>query len=133
MRPIAPDLFIDGDTPRLVGGRRFSDGMVVFPLPDGGEADQYEPHPLNPEGRLWSWTVQRFPPKSPPYAGALPFTPYLVGYVELADQVIVEGRLVGLQIEDARIGMTLATTIIPFEMTGGDVVAVHAFRPVTEA
>lgn len=133
MRPIAPDLFVDGDTPRLVGGRRLSDGIITFPLPSGGEAAQYEPHRLNAEGILWSWTVQRFPPKSPPYAGGGPFVPYLVGYVELSDQVIVEGRIVDLAVEDARIGMKLKTTTVPFEMASGETVVIHAFQPVREA
>lgn len=133
MRPIAHDLFADAPEVCLLGGRRRDDGVVVFPLPTGGDAAQYAPLPLAREGSLWSWTVQRFPPKSPPYAGAGPFVPYLVGYVELKDQVIVEGRLVGLTAEQARIGMRLETTVVPFETTNGETVAVFAFRPVEEA
>jgi uncharacterized OB-fold protein len=35
-------------------------------------------------GTLWTWTIQCFRPKSPPYAGdAESFEPYGVGYVEL--------------------------------------------------
>jgi hypothetical protein len=36
------------------------------------------------EGPLWTYTVQSFPPKSPPYTGA--FEPYGVGYVERAGE-----------------------------------------------
>ncbi|RSM37789.1 hypothetical protein DMA12_35650 [Amycolatopsis balhimycina DSM 5908] len=39
---------------------------------------------LPAEGTLWTWTVQRFAPKSPPYvppAGG--FRPFALGYVEL--------------------------------------------------
>ena len=44
-------------------------------------------------GTLWSWTIQRFRPKSPPYTGPEEFEPYGVGYVELPGEVRVEARL----------------------------------------
>ncbi|HTJ70421.1 MAG TPA: OB-fold domain-containing protein [Actinospica sp.] len=45
---------------------------------------------LTGEGTLWSWTVQRFAPKSPPYV-APPggFVPFALGYVELPEGVRV--------------------------------------------
>jgi len=36
---------------------------------------------LPPSGTLWSYTVQRFRPKSPPYRGPEPFEPYALGYI----------------------------------------------------
>src|ERR1044071_9339392 len=94
LAPIAEGLFeeIDG-TPRLIGARRKSDGRMVFPAPSGPEAALYDRTPLSAEGVLWSFTVQRFRPKSPPYAGAddeATFSPYALGYVELPGEVIVE-------------------------------------------
>jgi uncharacterized OB-fold protein len=39
---------------------------------------------LPAEGTLWTWTVQRFAPKSPPYVPPEDgFRPFAVGYVEL--------------------------------------------------
>jgi uncharacterized OB-fold protein len=39
---------------------------------------------LPAEGTLWTWTVQRFAPKSPPYVPpADGFRPFALGYVEL--------------------------------------------------
>jgi uncharacterized OB-fold protein len=39
---------------------------------------------LPAEGTLWTWTVQRFAPKSPPYVPPVDgFRPFAVGYVEL--------------------------------------------------
>jgi uncharacterized OB-fold protein len=39
---------------------------------------------LPAEGTLWTWTVQRFAPKSPPYVPpADGFRPFVLGYVEL--------------------------------------------------
>src|SRR5688572_23878894 len=97
LEPIAEGLFEVADgVAHLIGGRRKSDGRMVFPLPTGSEAGNYDAVRLSPEGRLWSFTVQRFRPKSPPYAGAeddKSFQPYALGYVELPGEVIVESRI----------------------------------------
>jgi len=46
------------------------------------------------EGTVWTWTVQRFPPKSPPYEPpAEGFQPFAVGYVELAGGERIEAVL----------------------------------------
>ncbi|MTD17266.1 DNA-binding protein [Nakamurella sp. YIM 132087] len=50
-----------------------------------------EPSVLSSHGTVWSWTVQRHPPKSPPYV--LPengFRPFGVVYVELPEGIRVE-------------------------------------------
>ncbi|MCP2242238.1 Zn-ribbon domain-containing OB-fold protein [Lentzea aerocolonigenes] len=62
------------------------------------------------EGTLWTWTVQRFAPKSPPYV--LPedgFRPFAVGYVELdGEGVRVAAVLDVPDLDDVRIGMRLS-------------------------
>jgi uncharacterized OB-fold protein len=82
-------------------------------------------------GTLWTWTVQGFRPKSPPYEGSEEFVPYPVGYVELAGEAKVESLLVDVPIEDLRIGMEMELVIVPFHsaVTGEDAVT-FAFRPV---
>jgi uncharacterized OB-fold protein len=102
MRVIAQGLFTDETPARLIGGRHRETGRIVFPCPDG---TGHEPVPLAREGTLWSFTVQRYRPKSPPYAGPEAFTPWIVAYVELPGEVIVEARLEGVAFEDLRIGM----------------------------
>jgi uncharacterized OB-fold protein len=81
---------------------------------------------LATRGTLWTWTVQGFPPKSPPYHPdeAMAFQPYGVGYVELPDQVRVEARLTESDPDRLRIGMTMELVIVPF----GDQVT-FAFAP----
>lgn len=66
-------------------------------------------------GRLWSWTIQDFPPKSPPYrpAQADAFEPYGVGYIDLGS-VLVEARLTEHRPERLRIGMAMVTVAIPW-------------------
>ena len=132
-RPIAADLFevIDG-SPRLIGGRRKSDGGVVFPLPTGPDRDLYDRVRLSPDGRLWSFTVQRFRPKSPPYAGAddeRSFRPYALGYVELAGEVIVEARLETDDIAGLHVGQPMTLALAPFPLAGGETVSTYVFRP----
>lgn len=130
VRPIADGLFTEGGDPHLIGGRRHADGRVVFPMPTGGEAALYDPVALSREGRLWSWTVQRFRPKSPPYTGPEAFAPYAVGYVELPGEVIVESRLVDVDFDTLRSGIDMELAIIPFTIDpDGTIVTTYAFRP----
>lgn len=110
MTPVAPGLWTDDG--RLIGGRA-PDGRIRFPMPAGDAADGFEPVPLARTGKLWSWTIQRFEPKRPPYAGPAPFAPFMLGYVELAGEVIVEARLEG--IDEPRIGMPVELRIVAFD------------------
>ena len=134
MRPIAQGLLTDEAQPRLIGGRNLATGRIVFPMPTGGEAALYEPYPLKRTGTLWSYTVQRFAPKSPPYAGPQPFEPFAVGYVELSGEVIVESRLIDIPFDQLKIGIPLQMVLEPFSTdTDGNAVYTYAFAPAQEA
>lgn len=104
----------------------------MFPLP--ADTESYDAVDLPSRGSLWSYTVQRFAPKSPPYAGSDPFEPFALGYVELPGALIVESRLVELGIEQMRLGMPLelTTTVLRRDPDGCDVLT-YAFRPVRDA
>jgi uncharacterized OB-fold protein len=130
--PIAENLFEERPVPRLIGARHKETGAYAFPFPAGQEGADFDPVALSPTGRLWSHTVQRFRPKSPPYAGPEAFEPYAVGYVELPDQIIVESRLTGLPIDGWRTGMAVKTVIVPFERADGTEVSLYAFEPSGE-
>src|SRR5947208_15625767 len=80
-------------------------------------------------GTLWSWTIQSFPPKSPPYAVADPdaFEPYGVGYVELAGEVRVEARLTVADPALLQIGMAMELTLIPAPGDEAGDVVTYAF------
>jgi hypothetical protein len=131
-RPIATGLFSADAAPCLIGGRHRETGRIVFPLPP--RAAPYEPFPLPRSGRLWSYTIQRFAPKSPPYAGPEPFEPFAVGYVDLEGVVIIESRLAEVSFDALRIGMPLELAIVPFRKDAdGSTVTTFAFRPVPEA
>ena len=113
LTPIAAGLWTTGADPQLIGGRRKRDGEIVFPLPGGDAAADYDAVPLSRSGTLWSWTIQSFRPKSPPYTGPDEFTPFALGYVELPGEVIVEARLT--RTTALTIGMAMRLEIIPLD------------------
>lgn len=127
-QPIAPQLFESAPLPHLIGGRHRQTGRVVFPLDT--DDDLYEAVALPTSGTLWSYTVQRFRPKSPPYIGAEQFEPFALGYVELPGVVIVESRLTDVPFDQLRIGMPLTLTLIPLvTKADGTQITTYAFRP----
>jgi uncharacterized protein len=127
LKPIAEGLWSNGAQPCLIGARRKSDGEIIFPMPQGDAADDYDAIELSPIGTLWSWTIQSFRPKTPPFIGPEEFAPFAIGYVELPGQVIVETRLT--QTHGLKIGMPMELVIVPFDGS----VLTYAFRPVGAA
>src|SRR3546814_2442072 len=82
---------------RIVAGKNRTNGQIVFPYPDGEGEGAYERIELPQSGTLWTFTIQRIPPKNPPYVGVTnpdDYEPYGVGYVSLGDEIMIEGRLV---------------------------------------
>lgn len=130
---VAEGLFVETDDgPRLIAGRRKSDGEMKFPMPRGVDAALFDPVELAGEGRLWSYTVQRFRPKTPPYIGAdddSTFTPFALGYVEFPGQVIVEGRIVGADAATLKIGQLMKVARESFPTSTRGEVTTYAFRP----
>jgi len=133
---IDPDLWSDDAQPHLMGGRLPS-GEIVFPMPVGDAARDVEPYKLSRTGTLWSWTTQGFLPKEPysgpgshegPDGAPSPpdFEPFLIGYVELPGEVIVESRIIGARLEDLKLNMPLEFCIVPFN----DRKDTFAFRPL---
>jgi uncharacterized OB-fold protein len=132
LAPPIDDRLLHFDTdgsPRLLAARERESGRVVFPAPGDADPDRYEAIVLPQEGRLWSWTVQRFRPKSPPYAGPEAFEPYAVGYVALGDAVIVEGRLTGAALDGFAIGMPMRLVSESFTLQNGEQRTTFAFAP----
>ena len=114
-------------TPTLYAGRDRESGRLSYPPP--ADDERYALEPLPREGTLWSWTVQRFRPKSPPYAGPEAFEPYAVGYVALGEALIVEGRLTGAPIDRFAIDMPMTLVAQAFTRMDGEVRTTFAFAP----
>ena len=132
-RPVAAGLFEETpDGPRLLGAACRRCGVVTFPrqgsCPRCTALDMQD-RPLAREGALWSWTIQCFAPKSPPYAGAAEdFVPYGVGYIELPGEVRVEALLTESDPGRLEIGMPMRLTLIPAPGNAGT--TTFAFEPV---
>lgn len=136
--PIAEGLFrLDPAGPRLLASRCAACGEVAFPKQGSCPActgDQVSEIELSTRGTLWTWTIQRFPPPTPPYV-APPggFQPYGVGYVELPEGVRVEARLTESDPARLTIGMAMDLVLETVAVTneGRDTVT-FAFQPAAE-
>jgi uncharacterized OB-fold protein len=136
--PIAEGLFAEaGGEVRLLGSECRACGVVTFPkqasCPRCTSLEVKE-RLLSRQGTLWSWTIQCFAPKSPPYVveDGDAFEPFGVGYVELPGEVRVEARLTVADPERLRIGMPMELTLIPAPGFERSDVVTFAFRPVAE-
>jgi uncharacterized protein len=119
-RPLTPMPDADATGPRLRGSRCVACATVAFPRAEGCQrcgAEAMEPVALTSSGTLWGWTVQRFAPKSPPYVPPPEgFSPFVVGYVELAEGLKVEALVEGADPAELAVGTPLrlvATEPVP--------------------
>lgn len=135
--PIAEGLFTwPAASPRLLGSRCSDCADVSFPAQASCPAcmsTRVERAELSPRGTLWTWTVQRFPPPSPPFVGdPATFEPFGVGYVELPEGVRVEARLTENDPEKLAIGMAMELVITPFDRDAeGNERMMFAFAPAS--
>lgn len=139
---IAEGLFrVDGDRTVLFASRRRSTGVIKFPaerpeLFDGDPEvqDDIEAIELSTEGTLYTYTTQEFLPPLP-YKGTRDpkaFKPYVVGFVELAEGVLVETLIVGAAPAELRIGQPVVSTTDELQLADGGSVLTFAFRPATQ-
>ena len=129
---------VDGDRAVLFASRRRSSGMVKFPaerpeLFDGDPEiqDDIEAIELSTEGTLYTYTTQEFAPPLPYKGNRDPevFRPYVVGFVELPEGVLVETLIVGATADELRIGQPLVSTTTTLETADGQSLVTFAFRP----
>jgi len=136
--PVSEGVFTwPSDEPHLIGSRCVQCGNHMFPVQSGCPkctGTQTETVELSRRGTLWTWTVQGFPPKAPPYVGDVDpktFQAFGVGYVELPGQIKVEARLTEADPAKLRIGMDMEMVIIPLTTdAAGNEIVTFAFRPV---
>ena len=135
--PVAEGVFTwPSDEPRLIASRCTDCDNHMFPV----QADcprcsgaSTEPVELDRTGTLWTWTIQGYPPKSPPCAGnddPATFEPFGVGYVDIDGLVRVESRLTTADVNELKIGMDLELVLEPlYTNDDGDEVVTFAFAP----
>lgn len=134
---IAENLFTwPSNKPRLLGSRCQQCQRLTFPCQDSCSAccsNDMCTEELPNKGTLWTWTVQRFMPKSPYNSGETmeTFQPYGVGYIELPGAVRVEARLTENDPAKLKIGMAMELVVGKFrEDDNGDDIISFAFKPV---
>ena len=133
--PIAEGLFTGPpDAPQLVGSRCTRCREVTFPKQSSCPActsDSTEEVLLARRGKLWTWTIQRFPPPPPFIGDTEHFEPYGVGYIELPEGVRVESRLTTADPEALEIGMEMELVLEKFvDGPDGEARMSFAFAPV---
>ena len=135
---VAEGVFVErADGPHLLGSRCVDCGTFAFPPQSGCQrcaGTDTEPVELANRGTLWTFTVQGFPPKAPPFLGnadPATFVPFGVGYVELPGQVKVEARLTESDPSKLHIGMEMEMVLEPITTNGnGNDVVTFAYRPL---
>jgi len=129
---------VDGDRAVLFASRRRSSGVVKFPaerpeLFDGSPDTQadIESLELSTEGTLYTFTTQEFAPPLPYKGNRDPntFRPYIVGFIELEEGLLVESLIIGAPAGDLRIGQQMVSAITALETEGGETLRTYAFRP----
>ncbi|MBJ7336454.1 OB-fold domain-containing protein [Mycolicibacterium sp.] len=127
---------VDDGRAVLFASRRRSSGVIKFPaerpeLFDGDPEiqDDIEAIELSCEGTLYTYTTQEFLPPLPYKGDREAFTPYVVGFVELAEGVLVETLIVGASADELRIGQPLVSTTTELKFAQGEPVLTFAFRP----
>lgn len=131
-RWVDPTLVVDPSSiePQLAAARCADCATTAFPYQEGCPrcgGSTTERVALPRTGKLWSYTVQYFPPK-PPFRGLEPFEPFGVGYIDLGD-VCVESRLTVNDPDALSLGMPMRMVSITAFMDDGLPVQTFAFAP----
>jgi uncharacterized OB-fold protein len=133
--PVIEGLFtLDPEEPRLIGSKCTSCGTYYFPQtiscsnPDCNEK-KVEQAFLSRRGKLWSFTVQYYPPP-PPFKAQEPFVPYGIGVVELPEEIRVAGMLTESDPEKLKIGMEMELLLDKLYEEDGEEWVTWKFRPV---
>ncbi|MCH8901514.1 MAG: OB-fold domain-containing protein [Chloroflexi bacterium] len=133
--PVVEGLFEEtADGPRLLGSICATCDMPYFPKshvchnPDCDES-KMEDATFGPQGTLWSYTVQYYPPP-PPAKYDEPYTPYALGLVDLPEGLRVLARISTDDPEGLQIGadVTLVLERLHGDMEGNEVIT-WMFRP----
>jgi len=126
--PVVEGLFEeDAGRARLLGSRCRACGTPYFPAtercrhPDCGDS-QIEDAAFGPLGTLWSYSVQNYPPPAPARYD-LPYVPYALAVVDLAEGPRVVGRLTG-DTTSLRVGAPVELVLAPLchSDDGGDLI-----------
>lgn len=133
--PVVDQLFVWSDEgANLIGSRCISCNSYFFPKsltcrnPDC-EEKKVEEVTLNRRGKLYSYTIQEYPPPLP--FKMEPFIPFGIGLVELPEGIRVLGMLTGCRLDGIKVGMSVELVIERlYQNEQGDEVVTYKFKPV---
>ncbi len=132
--PVVEGLFNwPSDEPQIIGTRCQSCGSYYFPVkitcnnPDCKEK-KVENISLSRHGKLYSYTVQYYPPP-PPFHYDEPFKPYGIGIIELPEGLRVAGILTMADLDELKIGMDAEIVVEKlYEDNEGNEVVTYKFK-----
>ena len=135
--PVVEGLFSwPSDKPQLIGTRCLSCGSYFFPKkvtcnnPDCKEK-KVEQVLLSRRGKLYSYTVQYYPPP-PPFKYSEPFTAYGIGLVELPEGIRIASMLTTGDVNEISIGMDVELVVEKqYEDDEGNEVVTYKFKPIS--
>ena len=134
--PVVEGLFAEtAEGPRLLGSKCATCGTPYFPKsavchnPDCRES-KIADATFGPRGRLWSYAVQYYPPP-PPAKFEEPFTPYALGFIDLAEGLRVLARISTDDPEGLQVGAEVELVFEMLALDGkGNEVITWKFRPL---
>jgi len=134
--PAVEGLFAEtADGPRLLGSRCTTCETPYFPRspvchnPDCTESKMVDAV-FGPRGRLWSCSIQNYPPPAPAKYDE-PYVPYALGVVDLADGLRVMGRVHTDDPESVQLGAEVELVLEPMcHQDDGSELITWMFRPI---
>lgn len=133
--PVIEGLFsLDPEEESLIGSKCTSCGTYYFPETiscsnPACKEKRVERTLLSNRGRLWSYTVQYYPPP-PPFKAQDPFVPYGIGLVELPEKIRVAGILTESDPKKLKIGIEVELIFEKMYEENGKEMVTWKFRPV---
>ena len=132
---VAEGLFAGaGEEAQLLGTRCRGCGSHYFPRAlscrnPRCEDKQLDNLPLSRRGRLYSYTLQHYRP--PAIFRCEPWAPYVLGVIELPEQLRVFAMLVSVELSELAIDLPMELTLVPlYSDEQGRAVITYAFKPL---
>ncbi len=134
-KPVFEGLFTEtAEGPRLLGSRCATCNTPYFPVspachnPDCDES-KMEDTSFGPDGTLWSYSIQYYPPP-PPAKYDEPYTPYALGLIDLPEGLRVLSKISTDDPEGLEVGVAVELVLERFHSDGqGNDVITWKFRP----
>jgi uncharacterized OB-fold protein len=137
--PAVEGWFTTGPEPALLASRCTACGSAFFPPTTGFcrnpgcAGEEFEPTPLSPRGRVWSYTDAQYQPPPPYVPAAEPYVPFALAAVELPEGIVVLGQLAdGYGVDDVHVGSEVELVVETLYTDEAGERTTWRWKPVTE-